>query len=318
MIRKIIAAALGGAVLLTLAACAAPATEEVYREGVAAEPGAYGADEAFVEPQIEGEMAALPAESGVYEDVGASVPEVPEAQQQRMVIKTGEMALLVQDTDSALDQIGQIAADNGGYILSSQSWQVGEGKAASITIAVLAENFETAQRRLRAIAIEVQTENSSGQDVTAEYVDLESRLRNLEATRDRIRTFLDQATTVEEALRVNQELSAIEAEIETVKGRMVYLQGRSAYSTIAISLSMPQPAAPTPTPSRWSLGPTISSAVRSQTRLVQFLLEAGTWLVVVLGPYALALALVIVGIRALALRRKRRRSAQLPEPTAEE
>jgi len=49
----------------------------------------------------------------------------------------------------------------------------------------------------------------SGQDVTDEYVDLQSRLGNLEATRDRIRTFLDQAQTVDEALRVNEQLAAV-------------------------------------------------------------------------------------------------------------
>lgn len=98
----------------------------------------------------------------------------------------------------------QVATENGGCVLSSQAWQYGTGKSATLVIAVLAENFETAMRRLRDLAVEVQRETSSGQDVTAEYVDLEARLRNLEATRDRIRAFLDEAQTVDEALRVNE------------------------------------------------------------------------------------------------------------------
>ncbi|HPD42084.1 MAG TPA: DUF4349 domain-containing protein, partial [Anaerolineae bacterium] len=88
----------------------------------------------------------------------------------------------------------------------------------------------------------------SGQDVTDEYVDLQSRLGNLEATRDRIRTFLDQAQTVDEALRVNEQLAAVEAQIEQVKGRMVYLRERSAYSTITVQLDPELPSAPEVTP----------------------------------------------------------------------
>ena len=199
----------------------------------------------------------------------------------------------------------QVATENGGYVLSSQVWQYGTGKSATLVIAVLAENFETAMRRLRDLAVEVQRETSSGQDVTAEYVDLEARLRNLEATRDRIRAFLDEAQTVDEALRVNEQLAQIEGEIEQVKGRMNYLSGRAVYSTITVNLSMAPELSPTPTPVPWSLRRTVDSAVRAQSSLLRFLAEATTWLAVVLGPYIVALVLLVLGVRALVRRRKR-------------
>ena len=70
----------------------------------------------------------------------------------------------------------------------------------------------------------------------SEFVDLQSRLHNLTATRDRLRTFLEQAQTVTEALAVNSQLAEIEGQIEQVQGRMNYLTGRVAYSTITVSI----------------------------------------------------------------------------------
>jgi hypothetical protein len=239
-----------------------------------------------------------------------------------MIIKNGDLDLLVEDTSRAIDQVTQIAVDNGGYVLSSQSWLVGETRSATIVIAVRADNFETAMRRLRDISIEVLYETSSGEDVTTEYVDLESRLRNLEATRDRIRTFLEQAQDVEEALEVNAELADIEAEIEQVRGRMNYLEGRSAYSTITIDLSMPGPTpTPTPTPTNtptptptftptatatptpWMPGRTVQAAARTQGAMLRGLVEAAIWIVMVLGPYVAVGVLIVLGIRAYVRRR---------------
>ncbi|MBN1310990.1 MAG: DUF4349 domain-containing protein [Anaerolineae bacterium] len=232
--------------------------------------------------------------------------------QDHMIIKNGELDLLVEDTSAAIDQVTQIATDNGGYVLSSQTSLAGQARNATLTIAVRADRFETAMRRLRQSAIEVLRELSTGEDVTSEYVDLESRLRNLEATRDRIQSFLDAAKTVEEALEINKQLAEIEAEIEQVKGRMNYLSGRSAFSTITVNLQQVIEATPTPTPTltptptptpRWSLNPVIEDATETQIGLARGLLELATWLVIVPGPYCIAGGLVLWGV--LVLRRKK-------------
>ena len=96
--------------------------------------------------------------------------------------------------------------------------------------------------RLRGLAVKVVDETAAGDDVTEQYVDLQSQLTNLEATRARIQEFLKDAKTVDEALRINQELANIEAQIEQIKGRMNYLNDRSAYSTITINLSLNSPS----------------------------------------------------------------------------
>ena len=136
--------------------------------------------------------------------------------------------------------------------------------------------------------------------MTDEYVDLQSRLGNLEATRDRIRTFLDQAQTVDEALRVNEQLAAVEAQIEQVKGRMVYLRERSAYSTITVQLDPELPSAPevTPVPTpTWSPADTARQASQILTTIVRALTKGVIWVTIVLGPFAALVAGVWLVVR---------------------
>jgi len=152
------------------------------------------------------------------------------------------------------------------------------------------DQFETAIRRLRAISVQVIDENASGEDVTDQFVDLQSQLDNLTATRDRIRTFLEQAKTVEESLRVSQELSVIEAQIEEIQGRMNYLKDRSAFSTITVTIEpeLPEIIAPTPTPqptpAPWSPAKTLERSKKTLTVTYQGFFELAIWLLVVVLP----------------------------------
>src|SRR5512140_24027 len=174
------------------------------------------------------------------------------------------------------------------------------------------DQFETAMRRLRGVALRVVDDNASGEDVTDQYVDLQSQLTNLEATRDRIRTFLDQATTVDEALRINQQLSDVEVQIEKIKGQMNYLSNRSAFSTITINLEPELPKIEmTPTPTATpapiaSLGPwdpsaTTQQATNTLVSAYRVLVEMLIWVFVVLlpifGPPALVVWLVVWFLR---------------------
>jgi hypothetical protein len=218
----------------------------------------------------------------------------------RLIIKNAELSLLVTDTDNAIDRTAQIAADTGGYILSSRVWYqewLGDNyKYATITIGVPAHQFEVAMRRLRGLAVRVVDENASGQDVTDEYVDLQSRLENLEATRDRIRTFLDRTTTVTEALTINEELKAVEEEISLVQGRMNYLFDRAAYSTITVDLNPELPdATPTPTPPR-NLGDTVQQAEGTLGSILYALIELAIWVGIVFVPLVAPPVLIIAFI----------------------
>ncbi len=285
---------------LLLAACSTP-TPQVVMETVEVEK--------VVEKTVEVEALATPAPTSA--SGGASALPSVVSRPNRMIIKNAEMQTTVEDTDVALDLVTQVVGDTGGYIISSRVWfqdWLGESyKYASVTLGVPVDRFELAMRRLRGLALSVDDERAAGQDVTDEYVDLDSRLGNLEATRDRIREFLDQATTVEESLRVNEELAKVEAEIETVKGRMNYLGDRSAFSTITIQLNPALPPAPTPEPTPsptptpapepWSAAAVAADASKTLVSALQILAEVLIWFGIAVLPLALPVVGLLIGGR---------------------
>ncbi len=287
-------------------------------------PGQAAAPEEVEEPAAE--EPAQEADVGITRALQAPVPQT-----QRMVIKDAEMELLVDDTDIALAKITQVAADYGGYIISSQSFFRDEIKFATIRIGVPAGNFETVMNNLRNVGIRVIKEEATGKDVTAEYVDLESRLENLEATAARVRSFLEAADTVEEALQVNQELSKLEDEIEQVKGQMRFYEGRSAFSTITISLEpqLPTPTptlvptqtpTPTPTPTAtpgppWNPGETLQASADVLESLFKGVVDVLIWVIVIAGPFALVALIIFLIVRWLY---KRSRMTTQTEAVSEE
>lgn len=304
--------------IVILVACAPKsASTEEFRQGITS-PG-YGAP---AEPLVEMPAAAptmFPAvgaaalegkglpDNAVYAIDQPNVPDtdgtetVPDLDARsastRMIIKNAEAKLMVADTDVAIDGVTQIVGDVGGYIISSRVWYQPyyeeNYKYATITMGVPVTQFETAMRRLRGLAVQVMDETASGEDVTDQFVDLQSQVENLEATRDRIRGFLDQAKSVDEALRINQQLSEVERQIEELKGRMNYLSDRSAYSTITVTLDpelpeitpTPTPTLePTPTPEPWDPGNTIKRSRETLTETYQGLAEFFIWLGMVFIP----------------------------------
>ena len=304
-------------VMLVLAACggAAPAATEAPVEIFAAEAPA------MEEPAAK-EGESLPQDQSVAQDELAPMPtaaafEISDSsgdltvieRSNRMIIKNADIRLMVKDTDIAIDRATQVIADAGGYIVSSRVWYqdyYGNNlKYATVTIGIPVDEFERALVKLRDLAVRVVDEVASGDDVTEQYVDLQSQLTNLEATRARIQEFLKDTKTVEEALRVNQELANIEAQIEQIKGRMNYLNDRSAFSTITINFEpefptltpTPTPTAqPTATPIPWKPGDTFEEAKDTVTVAYQGIANFLIWVAVVIVPIFLPLGLILWGI----------------------
>ncbi len=155
---------------------------------------------------------------------------------ERMIVRTGDVALVVDDVPDAIEQITSMANGLGGYVVSSRMWKEGESLVGSIAIRVPAEDFDDAMGALRDLAVDVTSESSTSKDVTEEYVDLSARLENLEATEKQLLVIMEKAETVEDILNVQRELSQTRSEIEQTKARMQYLERTSATSIINIRL----------------------------------------------------------------------------------
>lgn len=320
-------------IMLVLAACGggAAATEApMYREEFAAateapamempampqEVGAPGltfkeGDDASAAQSSD--MLALPMPTmAAFEISGQAGENIIVQNTNRKIIKNADVRLLVKDSNVAVSRATQVISDLGGYIISSRIWYqdyYGNNLMyATITLGIPVEEFEHALNRLRDLSIRVLDENASGEDVTDQYVDLQSQLVNLEATRARIQEFLQDAKTVDEALRINQELANIEAQIEQIKGRMNFLSDRSAFSTITVNFEPEFPIlTPTPTPTMaptstprptatlapWKPGETFGDAQRTVTVVYRGIGNFLIWLLVVVLPILLPPAIAI-------------------------
>jgi hypothetical protein len=235
--------------------------------------------------------------------MGKALPSTTE----RMIIRRAELSLVVQDTKEAISKIESIAVEKGGYLHQSSVWKEGENLKAQLTIMVPAAKFEETLDALRKLAVDILGESVSGQDVTEEYVDLEARLRNLEATEKELRELLatvrERSGKAEDIMAVYRELTSIRDEIERVKGRMKYLEQMTAFSTIVVNLTpsvLAQPVAPT----TWKPALTLWRASRALVKVFQFLVDATIWIIIVVVPTALPFVLVGYIIWRLARRAK--------------
>jgi len=154
----------------------------------------------------------------------------------RMIIRTANMQLVVDDVRDTIDKIIRLAQDRKGYVVNSSSWKEGERVVGQITIRVPSDDFDYAMGVLRNMAVEVTSETTSAQDVTEEYVDLEATLRNLEATEAQLLKLMEKAMEVKDILSVQSELSRVQQDIERTKGRMQYLERTSSMSLIQVML----------------------------------------------------------------------------------
>jgi len=155
---------------------------------------------------------------------------------ERMIVRTGDMALVVEDVPVAIDHITVMADSFQGYVVSSRVWKERERLIGSIAIRVPAEHFNDALVVLRELAVDITSESTYSRDVTEEYVDLSAKLQNLEATEAQLLRIMEKAETVEDILDVQRELSRTRGDIEQTKARMQYLERTSSTSLIDVRL----------------------------------------------------------------------------------
>lgn len=155
---------------------------------------------------------------------------------ERMIVRTGDIRLAVDDVADSIEQITVMANGLGGYVVSSRVWKEGERLVGRISIRVPAEQYNGAMTSLRNMAVDVTSESTTSQDVTEEYVDLSAQLQNLEATEEQLLNIMEKAETVDDILDVQRELSRTRGDIEQTRARMQYLEQTSSTSLIQVYL----------------------------------------------------------------------------------
>ena len=223
----------------------------------------------------------------------------------RMLIRTGEVVVEVDDYGAAHDSLSSMARDRGGYVSDStqrthshdnETWTTG-----SIVLRVPSEEFDAAFDDAKATG-EVQSATTSSEDVTDQLVDIEARLANLRAERDRLRTLYEQANETEDVLQVSRELSNVQEEIERLEAQQRHLEEQVQYATITVQIDErePEPASP-PGPDAWwetsVLGAFLSSVSDVVTTFRAMVVAAAY-----VAPFVIAFGTPVVGATYLGWR----------------
>ena len=149
------------------------------------------------------------------------------------VIREARLALVIpaESFDDRFAQAVEVASTNEGFVSTSTTRE----RAGTLEIRVPAENFDETLGGLRALG-DVSVQRISGQDVTAEYVDLQARLRIARSRREVLLRLMDQAVTIDQTIRVQNALDETQLRIEQLQGTIRLLDDRVALATVEVSM----------------------------------------------------------------------------------
>lgn len=238
--------------------------------------------------------------SGLTTEVPAA--DAAEIAGELKLVKTATLKCEVADVDKGFEEVEKIAKSEHGIVVGTSRSTAHEGYAyGTITVKVVPARYDETVKALRKVG-RLLEENSSTEDVTAEYVDVDARLKNAEVARDRYLNILEtRSATVPDILAVEAELTRITEKIESLKGQMRVLESRIGLSTITVQLEEPHATMP----GGYSFGKAMREAFRLCIRITIFIIQA----VIVLLPFLVLLIIILLLIRLIVWffqRRKRK------------
>ncbi len=226
---------------------------------------------------------------------------LPEVGQEQLIVRNGDIQLVVVNVTTAGEEIENLVKGFSGFIVSSRFWNDGHDLIGYYSIRVPDESFEATMAALGNLAVEVKSESTDSYDVTQEYIDLDARLGNAEATENQYLVLLEKAVSVQDTLQIYESLSRVRAEIEQLKGRMLYLERITSTSLINIYLE-PEKSSEPLVIGDWSITDAFKSVLRGVVTFGQWSVTGLMWLVVFSPIWGGVLAWIIV-------RRRRRQRA---------
>ncbi len=238
--------------------------------------------------------------TGTYADLG-----------NRKVIMTAYIQIETRNFNESVDKIRSLATGAGGYVQSSSMSLYGDNrKTSTITIKVPQTAYESTLSEVRKMGT-VKSDSSSGSDVTMQYVDLQSRLKNLKTEESRLIDIMAMAKNVSEILAVEKELSRVQGEIESAQAQLNVLNSQIDFSTITVYVTEPEPIVSYD----WGVGDAFTEAVHAFVGMIGGLIVLTGYLIPLVLYFVVCIAILYVLIRValwLYNRSKQRKTTVAP------
>ena len=153
------------------------------------------------------------------------------------IMKTGNVSVEVKDIPESLKSVRTLVSQYGGKIVSETDSGDGRNRNVYMNIKVDEDKYAEVYNELKELDGKLISSSSNEEDVTQEYVDLQARLKNLQNTEKQLTEILNTAETVEDTLAVYTQLSNIRGQIESLQANIKYLDEKTDYSTISLTIS---------------------------------------------------------------------------------
>lgn len=275
-----------------------------------------GPNPSLIEKGASDQAPAAPAPQRDAGQVSNSLSSnTPDQSLQRIVIVNASLSLAVIDPEKSMDRIRQMATNMGGYVVSANLFQTtldngNQAPRASVKIRVPAERLNEALDKIKGESERPPlSESQDSQDVTKDYTDLNSRLRNLENTEQQLTKIMDAATKTQDVLSVYNQLTQVREQIEVIQGQINYYDESAKLSAISVDL-IPNEAVQPLSIGGWQPVGVARNAVQALINTMKFLANAAIWVIILVFPVLLVLYVVLILPLRLIWKAWRRRRAR--------
>lgn len=286
-------------------------------------PAKVATSDMGVAPQAPREAESVPSPGKSSE--GSFGAQVDASQVDRMVLKNASLTIVVEDPVASMDAIAAMAESMGGFVVTSNAYKTQtdsgvELPQASITVRVPVEKLTTAMQTIKDLVEnpkeDVLTDQVSGEDVTQQYTDLKSRLRNLENAEAQLQEIMGSAKDTQDVLATYNQLVSVQEQIEVLKGQIQYYEQAAALSSISVSIVAKASIEPL-TIGSWKPQGTARNAVQALVDTLQFLGKAIIWVLLYAVPVILVLfVIVFLPLRWLLRRLRKNKTPRQPTVSA--
>ncbi|WP_158857949.1 DUF4349 domain-containing protein [Lunatibacter salilacus] len=216
---------------------------------------------------------------------------VSQVEDLRKIIKDGNIRFETTDARETKIRLLELVAAHEGYISKDYANTFGDITEYTITVRIPATGFDQIVEKITALAKRIESQHVNSLDVTEEFIDINSRINTKKSLENRYKELLQQSTTVEEILKIEKEIGSLRSEIESIEGRLNYLQNQTSMSTLVVEFHEKSASS--------RFGPSIGGALRNGwNNLLSFLL----WL---LNIWPFIIIAVITTIATLRIRKRK-------------
>jgi hypothetical protein len=226
----------------------------------------------------------------------------PSSSANRLKTYTASLSMVVGNVSESLQAIEQIATKAGGFLIESRLSSPEEGAYGTASLRVSSEQLQSTLEAIKNLGVRITQESITSADLTDEYEDIDAKISSLQSTMEKFEALLDQADTVEESMRVQDQLLNLQDRIDSLVGRKQYLEKSSELSLITITIASDELSLPYAPQETWRPALIFKQAVRSLVLSVRTLAKYIIWL----GVYSVIWLPVLIGFLLFARRRNKK------------